>query len=103
MDSDVSGSTNISDLAEMSFSAYSSIDSFEIDEPKTGCVNPLNAMVDAVFCLRTKSNLSYSALSNIAQSMNDVPGAQLRISTTKHMLKRDVRLLYKYERTLCVL
>lgn len=81
-----------------SFSEYSSedVNVFEctqiIHNP-----NPLQNQIDNVMRHRAQFNTSYAASSQFAEALNNVPGAQLKIPTSKDALKREAKLQYQYK------
>lgn len=91
---------NISDDFAKSFEEYDCEDDDIIvydgaSEQKP--TNPIIQMANEILIDRAKYNKSYAATSSYAQNLNSVPGALLKVPTTKQKLIREANPKYKYE------
>lgn len=95
---DTSTSSDISDLMIRSFSNYSSedLDASDIVVERK-CANAVDNMVQDLLLHRAKNNTSYAETSNVAQMLNNVPGALSKIPSKIDTLKSEASLVYKYE------
>lgn len=92
------GSEMDSKIFFRSFSEYSSDDVNVFDSTQIiQNSNPIQVQIENIVRYRAQYNTGFSASSQFAEALNSVPGAQLKIPTSKNVLKREVKLQYQYK------
>lgn len=84
------------ELALRSFTEYSSDEISETWLQKE-ISNPMQNIINNVFLHRAQFNTSYAAASAFAKALNEMPGSQLNIPTSKERLKSAVSIKFLYE------